>query len=177
MKHFTEARPYATAAFLVAKEKKQLASWHEFLLHLGQLLEDAELKALIKHPKANYKILVEVLSDAIPKTSVEQRSFLLLLGQQQRFNLLPEIYTLFVKDQQKDTLVREVQLYFAETPEPSSLNKLEAALKIKFASALKITVKKDPSLLSGVVLHAGDMVIDASLKGQLAKLKNELMAG
>jgi F-type H+-transporting ATPase subunit delta len=47
----TIARPYATAVFRLAKEKKALAKWSEELAFIGAVSDNAQVKALIDDPK------------------------------------------------------------------------------------------------------------------------------
>ena len=39
---------------------------------------------------------------------------------------------------------------------------------------MNITTEEDKSLLGGIIVHAGDLVIDGSVRGKLAKLADKL---
>ena len=175
MKQLNHARPYAEAAFLFAKQKKQIDLWRTFLGAIARIVEDEEIKNLIKHPKLRAASFIEILTTSFEQSTVEMRNFLKLLGENHRFGLLPEIYELFEKDWQQDQNLAEVSLTFAQEPTASELQSLQAALKQKFGAHIKENISIDASLLSGVIIHSGDCVIDASLKGQLELLKAELI--
>jgi F-type H+-transporting ATPase subunit delta len=51
---------------------------------------------------------------------------------------------------------------------------LIASLKTRLGREVKLDFDIDESLIGGVIIHAGDLVIDASVKGKLTKLTNEL---
>ena len=56
----TVARPYAKAVFELAEETGALAEWSEFLKECSELLKNNEIKALIKAPGQNKRIVAEV---------------------------------------------------------------------------------------------------------------------
>ena len=51
---------------------------------------------------------------------------------------------------------------------------LADALRAKLGREVRITTDKDPALIAGVIIHAGDLVIDGSFQGQLENLATEL---
>ena len=51
---------------------------------------------------------------------------------------------------------------------------LADALRAKLGREVRITSDKDPALIAGVIIRAGDLVIDGSFKGQLENLATEL---
>ena len=51
---------------------------------------------------------------------------------------------------------------------------IAAVLKNKLGRDIRITSSEEPALIGGVVIRAGDLVIDSSVQGQLTKLANEL---
>ena len=60
----TVARPYAKAVFDVAASSGALAEWSGFLKQCSSLLENSEIKALIKTPGLNKKIVAEVFYES-----------------------------------------------------------------------------------------------------------------
>jgi F-type H+-transporting ATPase subunit delta len=51
---------------------------------------------------------------------------------------------------------------------------LAATLKAHFGCEVELSVEQDPDLIGGVVIRAGDLVIDGSIRGKLEQLSNEL---
>jgi F-type H+-transporting ATPase subunit delta len=51
---------------------------------------------------------------------------------------------------------------------------LASALAKRLGAEVEMEVKTDPSLLGGVEVRAGDLVIDGSVRGKLHKLATEL---
>jgi F-type H+-transporting ATPase subunit delta len=56
------------------------------------------------------------------------------------------------------------------------LSDLEAALGGFFSKTVRAEVRSDPGLLAGVVVRAGDWVLDGSLRGRLRRLRGSLAA-
>lgn len=175
MKHLTLAKPYSDAAFLFAKEHKQIDLWRAFLSEMAGVLVDSDIQHLMKHPKLSNDALIDILSNSFSKITPELKNFLKVLGENQRLNILPEIYELFEADYQEDQKIAEVSMTFAQEPTEAELNLLKEVLTKKFGAQIQQTITIDNSLLSGVIIHSGDCVIDASLRGQLENLKTELM--
>jgi F-type H+-transporting ATPase subunit delta len=175
MKHLSIAKPYSIAVFLVAKEKKQIKEWHSFLTDITTLLADTEIQKLMKQPSVSTRTFLNVICENCGDITPEMHNFLMLLGEQQRLNILPEIKELFEKTWQQDQDIAKLTLVFAVQPNTADLQHLQQILKKKFGEHIEQTIEIDPSLLSGVIIRKEDVVIDASLKGQLEKLKAELI--
>jgi F-type H+-transporting ATPase subunit delta len=51
---------------------------------------------------------------------------------------------------------------------------LKAALKKRFGRDIELDQRIDPGVIGGAVIDAGDMVIDGSVRGRLARLESAL---
>ena len=98
----------------------------------------------------------------------------LMLVQNKRLAALSEIAELYeqLKSQKEQSVDVEITSAFPLTDEQA--NKLAGSLKHKLGRDVNFTTSVDKSLLGGVLVHAGDMVIDASVRGKLAKLAEKL---
>jgi F-type H+-transporting ATPase subunit delta len=104
------------------------------------------------------------------KLDANGANFLKTLAENKRLELLPAIAELFeaFKAQKEKTVDVELQSAF-ELPSDVQ-DKLAKALSAKLDREVKVTGSVDQSLIGGVVVRAGDTVIDGSIKGRLAKL-------
>ena len=104
------------------------------------------------------------------KMDENQKNFIHTLASNKRLALLPFVKDLFakMKAQQEKTIDVEVTAAF-ELP-VDLINKLAQALSAKLDRKVSVQGSVDKSLLGGVVIHTGDMVIDGSVRGRLAKL-------
>lgn len=174
MKHLSQARPYANAAYLFAKEHGVVRQWLELLNQLAEIFRDEALLALLKHPKFDARVVIETLMNKLGSKDVHGKNFLMLLAENHRLALLPEIAEIFAEDVKRDTAIREVTLTSAMKLAKAEIKALEKALETKFKQPISMTVVEDPSLIGGVIVQSGDYVMDASLRGQLQHLKQNL---
>ena len=167
----TLARPYAKAAFEFALAANKLQSWLEALEVSAAVAEQDQVKkalgvsGLSAAQKAS--IFVQVCGE---KMDENQQNFIRTLASNKRLALLPFVKELFarMKAQQEKTIDVEVTAAY-ELP-VDLINKLAQALSAKLDRKVSVQGSVDKSLLGGVVIHTGDMVIDGSVRGRLAKL-------
>ena len=62
----------------------------------------------------------------------------------------------------------------AEALPASEIETLKAALRRRFGREVEVDTAVDPSLIGGVLIDAGDVVIDGSLRGKLERLQAAL---
>jgi F-type H+-transporting ATPase subunit delta len=88
--------------------------------------------------------------------------------------LLPELAGLFDELRFDAERVVKARVTSAVALPASELETIKAALTKRFGRAVEIETAVDASLIGGAVIDAGDVVIDGSLKGKLARLETAL---
>lgn len=173
----TLARPYAKAAFEVAKQQKELALWAESLELSAAVTENSKIKTLLDSPSLTStqkcKSLLEVLGLADHKVF---SNFLATLANNGRLTLLAEIKTLFLalKAQQEKSV--DVSISSAVALPEELKNKFIEALKSRLDREVHLSTIVDDELIGGAVIRAGDTVIDGSIRGRLSKLSDSINA-
>ncbi len=170
----TIARPYAEAALAHAEEAGKLDLWSEMLGFLAAVAADPELARRIGDPalgRDNLEALLLEISSG--RLNQEGTNFLRLLVRKGRLGVLPEIAGLYEKLKNERQCVLEVVVTSAFALQPAQNTQLAEALQARFGKQVQITVEKDPSLIGGVRIRAGDLVIDGSVRGKLRQLANE----
>jgi len=171
----TIARPYAAAIYDLAIEKDCLDLWSEMLELLAAIVSDDNMANMIASPKMGKDQLTELMIEiGGGRLNDEGQNLIRLLVENDRLVVLPEINTLYIEAKNKHEGTLEVTVASAFAIKPAQEEQLAKALKKKLGCEIKITTEEDPSLLGGVKITAGDMVIDGSVQGQLNKLANEL---
>ncbi|MBX3704462.1 MAG: F0F1 ATP synthase subunit delta [Steroidobacteraceae bacterium] len=172
----TIARPYARAAFAHAREAKDFASWSKLLGSAAATVADPRVARLLNHPMVTGEQLVALLVEASKKAAAAQgRNFLMTLAGNRRLGLLPEIAAQFEVLRAEVEGIIDVEVVAArEIPAPQK-KRLEAALEKRLGREVRMQVRLDDSLVGGAIVRAGDLVIDGSLKGRLARLDSALM--
>lgn len=171
----TLARPYAKAAFQTARDQDKLAEWADSLAFAAQAASDSDMRMVLGSPNLTEARKAEFLIDLYDGSVSEQfRNFVSILSEGKRLALLPEIndlYNAYRADIERVVDV-EVTAPFELTEEQQQT--LSQALSKKLDRKVSLATKVDPALIGGVVIRAGDMVIDASVRGKIAKLVDAL---
>jgi len=105
---------------------------------------------------------------------VEAGNFLRVLVDNRRLALLPEIAELFAQLRSEAEARVEAKVTSAYALEPKQVESIVSALKRRFGRDVDVSAEVDPALIGGVVIQAGDLVIDASVRGRLDKLAASL---
>ncbi len=167
----TLARPYANAVFAIAKADARLTQWSEALHLLAALAAAAEVQQLLGSPTRSAgdkaSALVGLCGD-VADAKVER--FLLELARNKRLDLLPEISAQFEALKAQEEMTLDVEVVSAYALDAAQQQKLADSLKRRFARDVRLATRTDASLVGGVLIKAGDTVIDGSVRGRLEKL-------
>lgn len=171
----TIARPYAEAVFELAKEKGDLDGWSEKLELLAAIASNEDMAKVIANPELGDNA-VELFADiAGDKLGTEGTNMVKLCAENGRLDMLPEIAEIYeeLKAEEQSSVVAEVTSAYALSAEQKS--SIAAALKKRLDREVSIVEKVDDSLIGGIVIRAGDLVIDGSAAHRLQTLGNKLM--
>jgi len=168
----TLARPYARAAFSLARDAGNLAPWSDALAFAARIAVDPQVAALLGNPKLTDADAVTLLS---PDGADDNFGNLLaLLADNRRLALLPGIAGLYEELRAEAEHVLKAKVTSATELPPGELDTIKAALKKRFGREVEIESAVDASLIGGAVIDAGDVVIDGSLRGKLSRLQTAL---
>jgi len=171
----TTARPYAQAAFEEAQKLADLKGWSEQLQSLAEAVTNPEVRAVVTSPRASVA-QVESLMDGLlgAQAKLQQKNFVRLLVENQRLLILPEISAIFdaFKAEAEKTVNVVVDSAFELTA--AQQDKIVASLKARMGREIKLVCKVNKELLGGVVIRAGDKVIDGSARTRLGEMANAL---
>lgn len=171
----TVARPYAKAAFQFADENGKLAEWSAMLEFVAAASREAAVADFLANPKITVERkaqgFIQLCADRLDSAA---SNFLTLLAQNKRLPALSEIAILFeaYKSQKEQSVDAEIVSAFALSADQT--DKLAAALKKKLGREINVTTAVDSTILGGVIIKADDLVIDASVRGKLARLADTL---
>lgn len=168
----TLARPYARAAFAIAKDAGAFAAWSDALGFAARVAADPQASVVLGHPALAREQAVELLS---PEGAAPAfRDFLALLADNRRLVLLPEIAGLYEELRAEAEHVVKATVTSATVLPSGELDTIKAALKQRFGREVEVETAVDESLIGGAVIAAGDVVIDGSLRGKLSRLQTAL---
>jgi F-type H+-transporting ATPase subunit delta len=179
----TIARPYAQAAFDVARADGALAEWSGSLALAGELFASGELAEYLANPALSEAKQLEFLTGLFASAdarvfaggNAKGGNFLKLLIENDRTAVLPEISLHFeaLKDAVENTI--DVTVRSAAPLSDDDRRQYVAALEKRFGRTVELSTEIDKSLIGGAVIRAGDVVIDGSLRARLQGLGNALV--
>lgn len=173
----TLARPYARAAFDQADQDGALQEWLESLQLLGAVSQQDKIRQLYNSPTTTAaqqsQVMIEVCGD---KLGAKAQNLVRLLAENGRLSLLPEVARQFEQLKSNRERTVEVEIASAFDIDAETEKKLAAALQKKLDREVTVNSSVDKELLGGVVIRAGDVVIDGSIRGKLGKLSEVIGA-
>ena len=173
----TIARPYAVAAYKLAKEQKALAKWSEMLGFATAIVNDAQMNAYIQDPKVvGSDLQANFLKVCGDKLNENGQNLIKVLVEYGRLSILPAITSAFEELKALDEGTLEAQIIAAAKPSAAEVKDLVKRLEAKFGKKIEASVSVDPEIIGGIKIIVGDTVIDASVKGQLQNLAYSLTA-
>ncbi len=171
----TIARPYAKAAFEYARDKRALPLWSESLSVAAAVVLNSDMEVVLGNPSLTADQQAQTLSDVCGEAlGPEARNFLAILASNKRLALLPEIYNLFEQHKANQEKSVDVEVVSAFELANETKDKLAAVLGKKLEREVKVSSSTDKDLLGGVLIRAGDLVIDGSVRGRLNKLSEAM---
>ena len=171
----TAARPYANAVYQVASQAANFAGWGDALALMAAVVADASMAEKLSSPQLSKtqkgELLLAVVAD---KLSTEQKNMVMLMAENNRLTLLPTVAELYEEQraEAEGQIEAVVTSAFPLSEEQSA--SIATALKNKTGRDVTITATTDASLLGGVIIKAGDIIIDGSMKTRLAALASTL---
>ncbi len=174
------ARPYAEAAFALARDAGQLAGWSDTLHAAGQAVSAEELARMIDAPGSDDSVVVGIIADVCRQAVTAEvdagrvLNLLRLLAENGRLSVLPEIAGRFDKLKADVENSIDVVLTAAAPVDEAQREKITEALKRRFGRDVNLHFELDEKLIGGARLQADDLVIDGSVRTGLEKLSSSL---
>jgi F-type H+-transporting ATPase subunit delta len=173
----TIARPYALAVFEYARESGDMDKWSALLNRLSLIVQDRQMRLVLSSPKVSDEELKEILADLMGgELDNEGRNFIRILIQANRLVYVPFISDLFEKHRADAEGRMEINVHTAFKLDKKQESNIADVMGKRLGRQVTISSVVDESLIGGIIIRAGDSVIDASLRGRLTELKNSLTA-
>jgi F-type H+-transporting ATPase subunit delta len=171
----TIARPYAKAAFEYARDSSSLTQWSEQLTTVAAAVGDESVKLMLGNPGMTAAQQAQTLNDVCGEAIGPQvQNFVVILASNKRLSLLPEIVTQFEQHKANQEKSVDVEVISAFEVADETKNKLAEVLGKKLEREVRVSSSIDEDLIGGVLIRAGDLVIDGSVRGRLNKLSEAI---
>jgi len=145
------------------------------LLSIAEAVCLPEVRSVVTNPRVAKKQIEGLMEDLLGgQAKVQQRNFIRVLVDNQRLLLLPEIVALFETLRAEAEKTVNVVVDSAFELSAAQQEKIISSLKARMGREIKLVCKVNKELLGGVVIRAGDKVIDGSARTRLGEMANAL---
>ena len=172
----TVARPYAKAAFDVAVEQKTLDKWLGMLTFATEVAKNDTMKNLLGGVMAAEslgELFIQICGEQLDKNG---QNLIRVMAENGRLSVLPAVLTEFVALKSELDKQLDASVCSASPLSDADIAKIQASLEKRYGRTVKLNFSIDPSLMAGLVIKAGDEIIDASIRNKLNRLAEALQS-
>lgn len=177
MKQTILARRYAKALFAVGKEKNTFETYREVLLALKDVYANVpEMAAVLTNPLYPMDLREKAMAGIVASLKVDKimGNFLGLLVQKKRAEILPDIADEFSVMVDNEKNICHGHVISAVSMNSKLHKKVKTTLEKLTGKKVELTTSVDPTIIGGIIAKVGDLVLDGSIKTQLASLKDTI---
>jgi ATP synthase F1 delta subunit len=169
------ARVYAEAMFDVAKERGKLDAIGEELAQFADAVsDDRELQVFLFSPYFSSAEKIDGLHRAVSGADPELMNFLELLVEKHR---MPEVFRIRARFEglwKQENKRLDVTVTSAVELDPAVVEEVGAEVERQTGRKVELASQVDDGILGGLVLQVGNMVLDASIRSRLEKLRKSV---
>ena len=173
----TIARPYAEAAFEIARDAQALPAWSDMLHFAASIVGDPRVAQALDNPRldtgAKESLLLSIGGD---RFTPEACNFVRVLVEAERIELLPQIAQMFDVLKNEAEAVATAKIESAFELSDAQVAELRSALEKRFGKTIETTVVVNPELIGGARVTVGDAVLDGSVQAKLDAMRAQLRA-
>lgn len=174
----TAARRYAEAAFEIAERDDSFDRWLEELGLAAGIAADERVGRVLDDPSRSPDERDEVLRRLFAKRlSRPTLSLVRLLVRRSRLELLPAVATEFRRLVHRRRGIVEAMVTSAAPLTDAETDAVRDRVVAMTGANVELQVVVDPDLIGGLTIRVGDQLLDASVRGRLERLRDQLVAG
>jgi len=174
----TSANRYSLALYELAAEANVLSQIEANVLSILNLIEQSDdFKNLIKDPTVSQNDLSNAIDKIFGYLKIENllKNFTNFLVIKRRFFFVEQILNNFIEICSEKRGELKTEIKSAKNLSKDEINKIKDELSKHFASKIKLNYKYDESLIGGLIVQVGSMMIDTSIKNKLQQIENKMM--
>jgi len=145
---------------------------------LAQLSEAAldvdELRALLENPEVDSRLKGDILARVAAGADELVVNFLRLIAEKGRAAELADIVAELDVLVARERRILDVELTTATVLSDDEFDQILEQIETASGRKVQAERKVDPELIGGIVLQAGSMRLDASVRGRLERLRHDL---
>ena len=172
----TIARPYAKAAFDFAVGRDQLDQWSQMLSFAAEVTKNEQMKELLTGSISADKLAGIFVAVCGEQVDAHGQNLLKVMAENGRLSALPDVCAQFYTLKQEHEKKIDVEVISAFDLSEEQRTNISSKLEQRLERKVKLNCSVDETLLGGVIIRAGDLVIDNSVRGQLNRLSDALQS-
>ena len=144
-----------------------------FVAEVTKNEEMAELLSGALAPETLSDVFIAVCGEQLDENG---QNLIRVMAENGRLNALPDVLEQFIHLRAASEATAEVEVISAAQMSDEQLAKITAAMEKRLSRKVKLNCKIDKSVMAGVIIRSGDMVIDGSVRGRLERLADVLQS-
>ena len=171
-------RRYAEAAFELASRDDALDAWGEGLSLAARFAADESVVGVVDNPSipfADRSAAVDSLLGTRVPESV--RNLARLLASRGRFETLPAVAAEYHRLLNRQRGIVEAVVTSAQPLTADETAALQTKVESMTGAGVELRSEIDESLIGGLTVRVGDQLLDASVRGRLERLREQLVGG
>lgn len=173
----TYARPYAQAAFEIARERDGLDKWQTDLDGMAGVVKDTDVLAWLEDPKTPVDTKIKLLGGVMEGVEPLAMNLLYLLLSRGQPGMVGDIAAEYRRLVDIHRGIEPAGVLTAVPLDDEDKKKLAERLAVVTGKKVEITAGVDPALLGGVVVRVGGKLLDGSTRSRLQALKTRIAQG
>jgi len=174
--YITVARPYAKAAFDFAVEQQNLDGWQQMLAFAAEVSRNENVIGLLSSAAAADTLANMFITVCGDQLDAYGQNLIRVMAENKRLIALPDVLALFIQYRAEKESIIDVDVTSASELSQEQLAKITTALEKRLSRKVILNCKIDKSVMAGVIIRAGDMVIDGSISARLQRLADTLQS-
>ena len=174
----TSAERYSLALYELSSENNVLSQVEDQSSSILNLISSSkDFSNLITDPTNNQDDLLKVINSISDNNKFESllKNFLSFLVTKRRFFYVEQILKSFIETCSQKRGELKAELKSAKELSSDEISKITDELTKNFSSKIKLNYKYDESLIGGLVVQVGSIMVDTSIKNKLQQIENRMI--
>ncbi|MGF1708733.1 F0F1 ATP synthase subunit delta [Enterovibrio baiacu] len=172
----TIARPYAKAAFDLAVEKGELDQWSEMLAFAAEVARNETIADFLSGMNSAEKLTEIFVSVCGEQLNEQGQNLIKVMAENGRLAALPDVSIQFLALRRELEKLVDVEVLSAVALSQAQIDAIASKLEARLERKVKLNCSVDETLVAGVVIRAGDLIIDNSVSGRVRRLSDALQS-
>ena len=174
----TSANRYSLALYELSEESDLLSQIEMDSIKILNLIgTSVDFNNLVKDPTISHEELINAIDKIFDYLKIENllKNFTNFLITKRRFFFIEQILNNFIEICSEKRGELKTEIRSAKNLSNDEINKIKDELSKYFTSKIRLDYKYDESLIGGLIVQVGSMMIDTSIKNKLQQIENKMM--